>query len=80
MKSGELLVDGGTSLADLESEHGIILPAGEYDTVAGFIIGQLGRIPEVGEKVKSNGALVSVECVDENRVTQLRISFSKDAA
>lgn len=78
--SGELLVDGGTSLADLESEHGVVLPEGEYDTIAGFIIGQLGRIPVVGEELRCNGALISVESVDENRVTQLRISLSKDAA
>ncbi|MGA1191206.1 MAG: transporter associated domain-containing protein, partial [Bdellovibrionota bacterium] len=78
--SGELLVDGGTSLADLESEHGVMLPEGEYDTIAGFIIGQLGRIPAVGEELRCNGALISVESVDENRVTQLRISLSKDAA
>lgn len=78
--TGELLVDGGTSLSDLESEYGIELPEGEYDTVAGFIIDQLGRIPEVGEQVRCNGSLLRVENVDENRVTQLRISPVQDAA
>lgn len=76
--SGEILVDGGTALADLESEHGVVLPEGEYDTVAGFVIDQLGRIPEIGEKVSCNGSLLLVEQVEENRVTQLRISFPSD--
>lgn len=76
-KSGDLLVDGGTPISDLESEHGIELPNGEYDTVAGFIIHELGRIPEVGESVRFNGSLLRVEQVEENRVTQLRIQLQE---
>ena len=71
--TGELIVDGGTSLSDLETDHGVELPEGEYDTVAGFIIHELGRIPEEGESVQCNGSLLLVEQVDENRITQLRI-------
>jgi CBS domain containing-hemolysin-like protein len=78
MKSGELLVDGGTSLADLESDHDIELPEGEYDTVAGFVIHQLGCIPEAGAEVRWNGSRLLVEEVDENRITQLRIVPAPD--
>jgi len=72
-KSGDLLVDGGTLLGDLKDLHGFSFPEGEYDTMAGFVIHQLGRIPDVGDAVRFNGCLVRVEQVDQNRVTLLRI-------
>ncbi|MCI5066411.1 hemolysin family protein [bacterium] len=80
MKSGDLLVDGGTPLADLADEFGIELPEGEYDTVAGFIIHRLGRIPEVGEEVKSSQSQIVVEQVEENRVTKLRIRKARKSS
>ncbi len=70
---GELLIDGGLSLDSLSQEFGVELPAGEYDTVAGFVIHELGRIPEAGERVRYNGSVVSVEEVEENRVVRLKI-------
>ncbi|MCB0321133.1 MAG: HlyC/CorC family transporter, partial [Bdellovibrionales bacterium] len=72
--SGDLLVDGGISLSALSSDYEIHLPEGEYDTLAGFVIHKLGRIPTKGEKVRSNGCLFRVEQVEDNRVLQLRIS------
>jgi len=72
-RSGDLLVDGGTLLGDLKDIHGISFPEGEYDTMAGFVIHELGRIPDIGDAVRFNGCLVQVEQVDQNRVTLLRI-------
>ena len=72
-RTGDLIVDGGASLDDLNEEHDLRFPEGEYDTVAGFVIHSLGRIPEVGEEIRYNGSLVRVEEVDQNRITQLRI-------
>ncbi|MCB0352490.1 MAG: HlyC/CorC family transporter [Bdellovibrionales bacterium] len=71
-KSGDLLVEGGVTLDDLKEEHGIELPEGEYDTVAGFVIQRVGRIPEEGEEIRYNGSLVRVEEVSQNRVLRLR--------
>ncbi|MCB0331931.1 MAG: HlyC/CorC family transporter [Bdellovibrionales bacterium] len=71
--TGELIVDGGTALDDLNDEHGLDFPEGEYSTIAGFVIHALGRIPDEGEEVRTNGSLVRVEKVEQNRILQLRI-------
>src|SRR5436853_6859705 len=42
-------VDGGMSTYDLRSELDVDLPEGEYETVAGFVLAQLGHIPREGE-------------------------------
>ncbi len=74
-KSGELLVDGSTMIDDLNSQHGIGIPKGHYDTIAGFVISTLGRIPKIGETMRWDGYQIKVEEVRQNRITSIRISL-----
>lgn len=52
IKQDEYEIDGLASLEDVEDELNIDLPDEEYDTLSGFILGQLGRFPIKGEKVE----------------------------
>lgn len=72
-KNGEMLVDGSMILDDLHQLYGVDLPRGQYDTVAGFVMHQLGSIPSKGEVVKFKNYQITVEEVDQNRLTRLRI-------
>ena len=45
-------VDGGLGLEEANEEIGLQLPVGDYQTVAGFVLSHLGRIPEQGEQFK----------------------------
>jgi len=45
-------LDGGFRIEEANEELGLNLPSGDYETVAGFILNQLGRIPEQGENFK----------------------------
>lgn len=77
-KSGDLLVEGGTAIEELNETHGFTFPTGEYDTVAGFVIHQLGRIPSVGEILECEGGVrIRVEETTQNRVIRLRIMYRK---
>jgi len=68
-------VEGSTTLDELEEDLNIKLPIEEFDTLSGFIIGQLGRIPSDGEQpeVTVNGVLYRVLKVDEKRITKVQI-------
>ena len=68
---GELVLDGRAPLASLEriGEH---VEATDYDTVAGFVFDQLGRIPEVGDEVRVDSLKVVVERMNGRRVVQMR--------
>ena len=44
-------VDGRVSVVDANEQLALELPSGEYETVAGFLLEQLGSIPEVGAEV-----------------------------
>ena len=63
-----------TSLEDLENESGISLPEGPYQTVSGFVMHFLGRMPKENDVVNINGIRLSVISLDGHRVGQIRIS------
>ncbi|HKK26745.1 MAG TPA: hemolysin family protein [Gemmatimonadota bacterium] len=70
---GRVLVDGGASLSDLEEEFELPGIGEEYDTVAGFVIGELGHIPSPGERVALGPAEVEVLETRDRRVTRLEL-------
>jgi len=45
-------LDGGFRIEEANEELGLNLPGGDYETVAGFILSHLGRIPRQGEQFK----------------------------
>ena len=53
-------VDGGMTVEMANEELGLKLPQGEYETVAGFVLSQLGRIPRAGEQFKYDSFKVLV--------------------
>ncbi|MFN8193803.1 MAG: hemolysin family protein [Nocardioidaceae bacterium] len=50
-------IDGGTTLEDFAELTGVMLEDGDYETVAGFVIARLGRIPDRGDAVDVEDAL-----------------------
>ncbi|NLF24974.1 MAG: HlyC/CorC family transporter [Deltaproteobacteria bacterium] len=71
--SGDLLVSGSAVIDDLNDSQELNLPSGDYNTIAGFVINLLGRIPAVGEVIDFNGYKVKIERVHRNRIVRLRI-------
>ena len=46
---GEEVIDGLTTLDEFTERTGLVLPEGPYDTLAGYFMAQLGRLPSVGD-------------------------------
>lgn len=76
---GEYLVDGSCDIEDLEDLISIGLPIEDYDTVSGFFIGELGRIPTLEDveneesEIIFNGYKFCILELDEKVVSQLRV-------
>jgi putative hemolysin len=49
-----------------------------YDTIAGFVLDRLGRIPKVGDTVEEDGVRITVEEMDGLRIVRLRIERMQD--
>lgn len=69
----EFLVEGGLSLNEL-TDHvpELELESGEVSTVAGYIIQQLGHLPQVGETVQVNDYEATVTSTDGRKIEQIR--------
>ncbi len=72
-EDGSLLVDGLTNLDDVNERAGLDLTSDIYDTIGGFVLGEIGRRPEVGDKVSFEGTVFQVEAVDGLRIARVRI-------
>jgi len=68
------LVDGRLNLQDFEEATGITLPRGASDTVAGFVIEQLGRLAVIGDKVEVDGATIQVAEIDRRRISRVLVT------
>jgi len=76
-----LELDGATRIRDLETEYGIALPAeAGYETLAGFLLFRLGRIPAVGESVKFEDRRYTVVEMDRNRIARVRVEKAPQPA
>ena len=82
--SGEYLVDASMDLEDLEDVLQIGLPVDDFDTVSGFLISELGRIPtqedvlEDDSDVDFNGYRFSILEIDEKVISKLRLTKISD--
>lgn len=77
-KSQDLEIDGLISLDDLADQAGINLPEGPYETLSGFVMHELGRIPEIGDEVAVSGARILVQTLEGKRAGILRLTRSNN--
>ncbi len=72
--SGALLLDGGANLRDLETQMQWSLPReGGVETLAGFILMRLGRIPRGGESVEFGDRRLTVVEMEGRRISRVRV-------
>lgn len=69
------VIKGSVSLDEVQEKLGISLPVDDYGTLSGFIVGQLGRIPEKGDKptIEFNELVFKVEEVEEKKVSKVKV-------
>jgi gliding motility-associated protein GldE len=68
------VVNGSMPLEEINEELGLELPTEEgVETLAGFLLGQLGSVPKAREKIAWNGYDFIVEKVFRRRIQQVRI-------
>lgn len=72
--SGVLILDGGTNLRDLETQMQWSLPRdGGVETLAGFMLMRLGKIPRGGESVDYEGRRLTVVEMEGRRIQRVQV-------
>jgi magnesium and cobalt exporter, CNNM family len=74
LSNGDWYVRGHVSLGDL-ADRGIELPVDTdaYNSIGGYVFGELGRLPKRGDLITADGYDIRVESVRENRIEAVRI-------
>ena len=69
-----LVLEGSVNIRDLEAEHGLVLPrdAG-FETLAGFVLARLQRIPSAGESFEYEGHRYTIEEMEGHRIAKVKI-------
>jgi CBS domain containing-hemolysin-like protein len=72
-EDGALHVEGSLRPDELAAATGIQLPDGEWDTIAGFLTTQLGRVPSEGDEVRAGDTRFEVAAMDGVAVREVRV-------
>jgi putative hemolysin len=72
--TGDFEVDGLISLEELSTDAQIEIPEGPYETLSGFVMHFLGRIPVEGDTVKVNGIQITVSSIEGKRAGRILIA------
>ncbi len=74
LASGAVVLDGSANIRDLEVQYDIVLPREEgFETLAGFVMAQLAKIPKGGEGFEYDGRRYTVLQMEGHRIVRVKI-------
>lgn len=73
IKEDEYIVDGSIKITDVNELIGVRLESEEFDSIGGYIIGHLRRLPEENEVIEVDNIKFCIESLDKNRIKKVRI-------
>ncbi|HMK09468.1 MAG TPA: hemolysin family protein, partial [Anaerolineales bacterium] len=74
LPDGTALIDGLTTIEEVNERFDLHLDDPDYDTLAGFLLGRLGRLAQVGDQVEVDGVELRVEAMDGLRIARVSLT------
>jgi CBS domain containing-hemolysin-like protein len=71
---GSIWIDGMTLIEDVNAHLGLDLEDPNYYTIAGYVLGKLGRIPKVKESIEGDNVRLQVEALDGLRIARVSLT------
>ncbi len=68
------VVEGQIRVEDVNEELNLDIPPGDYETLAGFILARLGRLPGIGDSLTYNNMRLTVLEMQGPRITRIEIT------
>lgn len=69
------LLDGSVKLDEINEKLGTDLNMEDYESIGGFVMGQLEHLPKVREGVRTEGVRLTVEKMDKARIDKVRLEI-----
>lgn len=81
LSSGAVVLDGSSNIRDLEVQYDIVLPRDHgFETLGGFVMEQLGRIPKSGDTFEFESRRYTVMQMEGRRIGRVKIENAQRAA
>jgi len=72
-EDGSITVDARLDVEELEDYLKVEFPEGKFESVGGFIISLLGRVPEVGERIEYKNIVMVIEAANSRKIEKIHI-------
>ena len=72
-------IEGGMDITEANNEMGSELPEGEYETIAGFVLDQIGEIPSINDEFEYEDLTFRILEMDRFRVESLLITRNSNS-
>jgi CBS domain containing-hemolysin-like protein len=79
LPDASVLIDARLPVAEVNEKIGTSIPEGDYDTVGGFVLSLIGKIPAIGDTKRFEDLRITVEKVFKRRITRIKIIRIKGA-
>ncbi len=73
LPDGSWLIDGLTPITEVNERFGLQLRDPHYDTIAGYVLGRLSRLAQVGDSVPAGDYRLRVEALDGRRIARVSL-------
>ena len=74
LPNNDFLIDGRLNIDEINEKLGANFSNEHYDTIGGLVFGLIGKEPNIGDEVESNGYILKVEVKDKQRVKLIRLT------
>ncbi|MEA4827237.1 MAG: hemolysin family protein [Clostridium sp.] len=73
IKEDEYIIDGSTKIDLVNEMIGTDIESEDFDSIGGFVIGELGRLPQEGDMLEHENTKFIIEEIDKNRIKKLKV-------
>ncbi|MEI8392168.1 MAG: hemolysin family protein [Actinomycetes bacterium] len=78
LEDGQYLIDGSTSVSDVNDKIASNIPDEEWDSIGGFVFGTLEHVPALGEFIDFDGWRLTVVALQGRRIRKVRVGVIAD--
>jgi putative hemolysin len=78
LEDGQYLIDGSTSVSDVNDKIASNIPDEEWDSIGGFVFGTLEHVPTLGEFIDFDGWRLTVVALQGRRIRKVRVGVIAD--
>lgn len=78
LSDGSYLIDGKINIEDLNAQLDLELPFEEFESIGGFVYGQIGRVPKEGEQIEFANVILEASHIHRQRIAKVRIIYKED--